>query len=318
VSEDSELASFAEFSIWRQGAVTPPPSDEPAGELEAMASESDEDLPEQNPVETAPREVRAESFIERYAHMFADDASQPEQSLPVMSPPRTAAEDSVQKPRNMGIVRRETEPTPAGDDEESIEQYMAKLLQRVRGDGPRIAASQGLASASDSTSSNESSTTDASETPVEPKPIPMWPVTSVPTAMDDDHVTTSLGTVRRKIPLAEQSADLEAFRALANESARRAISTHAMRKHRRNAVTKVIVSTLAGMTSLWLMLEAPHWRGLQFITALVSLMVAAYWAGQTYRTLIETLRDAAYDGPDDGLKDLVEALRPQLPIDVEK
>jgi hypothetical protein len=47
-------------------------------------------------------------------------------------------------------------------------------------------------------------------------------------------------------------------------------------------------------------------------------LAAAYWAGQTYRTVIETFRAAAYDGPDDGLNELVEALRHQLPIDIDK
>ncbi len=111
---------------------------------------------------------------------------------------------------------------------------------------------------------------------------------------------------------------MEAFRALANESARRAISTHALQKHRRNAVTKAIVATLAGMTSVFVMLEAPGWIDFQFITAGVALLAAAYWAGQTYGTLVESFRAAAYDGPEELLENLIDPFRPALPIDVER
>jgi hypothetical protein len=59
---------------------------------------------------------------------------------------------------------------------------------------------------------------------------------------------------------------------------------------------------LAGMTSLWLMLDAGDWRDLQFISACVALVAAAYWAGQTFCELLETFRFATYDGPEDKLQ----------------
>jgi hypothetical protein len=107
------------------------------------------------------------------------------------------------------------------------------------------------------------------------------------------------------------------LRALANESARRAIGRHELRKLRRNAVTKVIVGTLAGVTSLWLMLDSPDWRSVQFITGCLSLLVAAYWAGETYRTLVESLRAGAYDGPEAAVGGTEAFQTPGLPIDVE-
>ena len=94
------------------------------------------------------------------------------------------------------------------------------------------------------------------------------------------------------------TTNLGAMRALANESARRAIGRHELKKHRRDTVTKVLVSTLAGMTSLWLMLESPNWKDIQFIAACVSLIVAAYWAGEAFRAMLDSLRAAAYDGPE--------------------
>ena len=139
-----------------------------------------------------------------------------------------------------------------------------------------------------------------------------------PDSGKEEYLTTSLGTVRRKSVTMERPANLEAFRALANESARRAISTHAHHKHRRDAITKAIVATLAGMTSLFVMLEAPSWLDMQFITAGVTLLIAAYWAGQAFGTRAQSLRAAAYDGPEELLENLIDPFRPALPIDVER
>jgi hypothetical protein len=264
------------------------------------------------PTSAPGQEAKTASFIERYAHMFADDG--PSVDPPPTSANRETTDVEVRKPRAMGIASPSAE-SQSDDEEESIEQYMAKLLQRVRGES-RTPLSQGLSTSAKQPPTGESrpkmqpasSTAGTSQATVSPGPLELAGA-SPPTA-------PARPPVRTKVPMAEQSANMEAFRALANESARRAISRHALRVHRRNAVTKVIVATLAGMTSVLLMLEAPHWRDLQFLTACVSLLVAAYWAGQTYGTMIESFRAAAYDGPElveDELADLMEG---KLPTDV--
>ena len=76
-------------------------------------------------------------------------------------------------------------------------------------------------------------------------------------AATETQSTESPTPAKRKVSSPAPQTDLGALRALANETARRAISRHELRKHRRNAVTKVIVATLAGVTSLWLMLDSP-------------------------------------------------------------
>jgi hypothetical protein len=81
--------------------------------------------------------------------------------------------------------------------------------------------------------------------------------------------------------------------------------------------TKTIVATLAGVTSLWLMLESERWFNLQFITACVSMLIAAYWAVQTFRTLLDSLRVKDNDETDDEIAELSAKLRSPLPIDVE-
>jgi hypothetical protein len=195
---------------------------------------------------------------------------------------------------------------------------MAKLLQRVRGGAPYTPEPTSLRHSEPQqivgpleTPNPTLSRVDAPQVPTEQNRV------DEPLA-NEEHVTTSLGTVRRKASVNEPPANLEAFRALANESARRAIGTHALRIHRRNAVTKTIVAILAGFTSVWIMLGAPHWRDLEFLSACVLLLVAAYWAGQTFGTLVEAFRAASYDGPRNAAGDPADPFRPPLPIDVEK
>jgi hypothetical protein len=255
-------------------------------------------------------DFQSTSFIERYAHLFADDNQANEQ--PAAPPPSRPPGGGVQKPRSMGVVSPAPAagPSSSDGDEESIEQYMSKLLQRVRGQstGSPATSTQGMAA------------------------VPTGPLTHQPPmagqlegrTIDEPNPSsagkfawTDYSASRSKGSTPAPKTDLEALRALANESARRAISRHALRKHRRNALTKVIVSTLAGVTSLWMILESPDWRTLQAITACVSLLVAAYWAGQTFRALLEALREKADDEPEDDVAGSGAPFHSPLPIDVD-
>ena len=97
----------------------------------------------------APAKPKLEqpSFIERYSHMFAEDAAS-EPCGASWCPQRAEVtphreEVALQPPlRSEVTVPAQTVSAAAEGDEESIEQYMAKLLQRVRGDSPVVASSQ--------------------------------------------------------------------------------------------------------------------------------------------------------------------------------
>jgi hypothetical protein len=338
---EDDISPFAEFSIWNQGAKTQEPvaDSEEASSTWSHGATRDAfgtsahplaegvGIPSGPPLapnsdqadNAAPKnQTPTSSFIERYAHMFADESPMDEPGQPPQ--PGPAHEDHlVRKPRALAGTGPIGQAPVPDEDEESIEQYMAKLMQRVRGEHRPPAVFQspvaaGPISDGPSGESNDESLSAAAT----PQPSDTAATSSASDPKKEEFLTTSLGTVRRKSVAIEQPANLEAFRALANESARRAIGTHALRKHRRNAVTKAIVATLAGMTSIFVMLEAPGFLDLQFITACVSLLVAAYWAGQTYRTLVASFRAAAYDGPEELLENLIDPFRPALPIDVEK
>jgi hypothetical protein len=92
---------------------------------------------------------------------------------------------------------------------------------------------------------------------------------------------------------------------------------HATRTHRRDAVTKFIVASLAGITSLWLILLAPSWRDLQFMAACVLLGVALVWATQTYRKLLELARAGDYDRSEADIDGEEAPRKVKLPIDVD-
>jgi hypothetical protein len=355
-AETDDVNPFAELSIWKQGAVSHQPRlEEPAigapekaaertplwgsetfGEdstdgAPSTSSGADPAAANSNPwaapvevlsgdvSEVAPPKAQPTSFIERYSHLFAEEAAEQATTAVVPAQPFANVVTNL-KPRTIGIVRSEgSEPkSSASDDEESIEQYMAKLLQRVRGDGPVHVASQAAPSP---VATQEVASATKSMSLQQPAPAAdeiSQPVAREP--MSEDEATEELANwdvSKRKAAMPASATDMGALRALANATARRAIGRHELVKHRRDAVTKVIVSTLAGMTSLWLMLLAPSWHDIQFIAAGVSLIVAAYWAGETFRAWLESMRAAGYDGPEEYLHDSEPTHHPALPIDVE-
>jgi DNA repair exonuclease SbcCD ATPase subunit len=264
---------------------------------------------------TSPRQ--SNSYIERYSHMFVDDeSSNGPSAVPTTGTPNLDSCSTHKPPVSAAVSSNAAMQSGTEADEESIEQYMAKLLQRVRGDAPASATPQAQPPRDGSRTSvvgNNAIMSQPSPTRAAAATGPLESFSPVEGPLE----SISNFTSRRKATMPTPQTDLEALRALANESARRAISRHALRKHRRNALTKVIVSMLAGVTSLWLMLESPSWRDIQFITACLSMLVAAYWAGETFRTLLESLRIAAHDGPEDDIEDASAELRLPLPIDVE-
>ncbi len=285
------------------------PSDEEEEEPELALADNSHDAVGAITDEPAARPARkpdTTSFIERYSHLLADD----EAVEPVAKPEgqRPLAEEPVPPTINaVGVVRNEVRSAPvaASEEEESIEQYMAKLLQRMRGESQQGAPT--------TTAAAITTTSDSSATPTTVLGEHSEPARGESSASDTDaaQAVVDWEAIARRAAAAPKT-DLGALRALANETARRAIGRHELKKHRRNTVTRVIVAILAGTTSLWLMLEAPNWRHIQFIAGGVSLLIAAYWSGKAFREMLRSRRAAAYDGPKG-----IEAYNTGLPIDVE-
>jgi len=295
---------YSEFSVWNrepQQAASQEPAETFGGQNAAESGDANEHSVSKEVAQSAPSST-SQSFIEQYAHLLADDSPADDETTNVPQPPAMNAA-AAEKPLNVGVVRPAESARPTADgDEESVEQYMAKLLQRVRGDGPTVSASQGPPKEAASSAESMDERPAMAEAPLT-RPEPVF-------ASDaETQWMANFNANKRKQTAPAPATDLEALRALANETARRAISTHSLRKYRRIALTKVIVASLAGMTSLLLMLESPDWRNLQFITACVALLVAAYWAGQAYRTFLQSRHVPTYDENGDELDGM-------LPIDV--
>jgi hypothetical protein len=266
----------------------------PATRNEATTERQSADEPAAPPQST--------SFIERYSHLFTDDKPANDAAPAPLAAPPVCLTDRGELPPKQGLAGVNPATSVTNDDEESIEQYMAKLLQRVRGDdapAPSAAAKP--------------------STPAQPQisgPLG-YELPAAGSAMTFTAIAPALTEMpRRKSSMPEPQTDLEALRALANESARRAISRHSLRKYRRNAVTKMIVSMLAATTSLWLMLESPGWLHWQFLSACGTMLIAAYWAGETMRAFIESFRAAAPDETEQEIREISAELEARLPIDV--
>lgn len=281
-SSEEAIDHLRELSIWKEGT-----SEEDREQDPAPAQSSSERDPEKPSREST-------SFVERFSHLFEQDEPTPGGQFQARGQERTGYQET--RPSDALHASSMGERSGRGEDEESLEAYMVKLLARVRGTStPDGAAAQ----------PNGAAPGNHASLVAERSPHPGGEEDPAPQRL------TSLAEIKRGEPAPERAADLQALRQVANESARRAIGTHASRKHRHRALTKVAVALMAGMVSLALMIHSPGWSNPQFIVACISLMVAAYWAGQSYGAVVESIRAGSFDDPaTDGAR--------KLPIDVEK
>ncbi|HEX5471753.1 MAG TPA: hypothetical protein VFW73_07685, partial [Lacipirellulaceae bacterium] len=308
---DNETTSAADSSCGTQVALSP------EQELSSGAATELNAADENGALEATETAKRAEptSFIERYSHLFQDGESVHEEQPRQNMQGRSIEHD---KPRESDLMHSCVPASPErSDDEESVEQYMAKLLQRVRGE-----ATNRNATVAELLESSEKTPGAASE--VAQKQSTATSDSALPRDAYDVHANTPEGQpftngkpLHRKAAAQIPATDLGALRALANETARRAIGRHDVRKQRQDAVKKLIISMATGVASGWLMFTSRNWQSLQFISGGVFLLVASFWVGQTFRALLGSVRAATYDGPElDGDAPLSED-EAGLPIDIE-
>lgn len=266
------------LAIWREESG--PKSPEPGADDSIVASET--------PLKSTdgPQPV---SFLDRYAHLFSDD-----------DPPCPAAE-----PKDNTAPLTEAVPPPeVHADEESVEQYMAKLLDRMRGGPAGGTAVTPLAT--------------SAETPNRPTVRITASAASEPQEQEAAQTKfTNLEEMKSRATAPEQASDMAAMRALANRSARRAIGIHAARKLRRSAITRVIVTALAASVSVYLLINSETWRSLSFAAGAAAGFAAVYWGFLTMGTLLKGFQLGAFDDlEDDSASD--KSAEPPLPIDVEE
>ena len=162
--------------------------------------------PKSNSETAAPETTvpAAASFIDRYAHMFEPDApaEQPPVPAPIVSQkeepkPVPAAEPTVSSGPPVNDAA-----SGAGDAEDSIEHYMARMMQRIRGDAAASGSSSGSQAVTSAAASNSAANqrTSASVAPSAP----------VETAIEQPLIR--LEDLKSKVPTPEFGTDMNALR----------------------------------------------------------------------------------------------------------
>lgn len=207
------------------------------------------------------------SFIERFAHLVPEE------------------DEPVQRPAAIAVV-----PTaPASDDDDSIDDYMRKLMQRVRGasaneENPVPAKKQPTIAAAVSETTNEGHNEPAQTQPVEAPPA-------------KQEMLRDLSELRRG-PAPEQMTNMGALRQLANQSARHAIDVAASRQSREKATMRLTVSVISVAVGTLASIVSPSPLDLQFIGGFTSVVIGGWFFVRTVkqcqvRTLDEQIAHAA-------------------------
>jgi hypothetical protein len=189
--------------------------------------------------------------------------------------PQESEKPAARGRAGMGPSPRENPPHAAHEgDEESIDDYMARLLQRVRG-----AVDEGEG---------------AAESPRRParadKPVPPARET-IPSDSDTEASGPRPTLAKRREPVEmspravapEKHVDLTAMREVANFSAQNAIDWHSRRVQGRVVASKAMImflGLLAGAILLYVWHRVPN--RLTFSAAMASLVVATFWGCQYF------------------------------------
>ncbi len=180
-------------------------------------------------------------------------------------------EERIELPPVIGADSSGEDPPVAGNDqEESVDDYMARLLNRIRGISgpddvpPRTKFEQRPTPASQpkvSTAAvDKKEPANAAETP---SPIP----------------EVSLQLVARTAP-PELAVNLRAMRELANMTARGAIDKHAQGRWSKAAVGNTVLGIVSLACGAWLMLRATPLGSLAHAAGLVALVAGGFWVFQ--------------------------------------
>jgi DNA repair exonuclease SbcCD ATPase subunit len=269
-----------------------------------------EPVVETEPVRAAP--PAPVSYLEKYAHIFEDDdAAGPVESL---QPP--AAPESPYANRNETYP-----PEPAAEehhadqgDEESVEQYMAKMMTRIRGDSQGFTASAIVETDTSEMPVSRGYAIDAAE-PVAASPNDPGSTVAIVDEATSAPLLNDIEEMKPKTPVPVFAADMNALRALANRSARHAIGVHTARRLRRTALRRCVTAVLAVFAGLCLFFFSPGWQSPQFVGACVAMIAALYLTWLSYDSLSKAIRVGAFQQFDDDRED---PAHPPLPIDVDR
>jgi hypothetical protein len=205
--------------------------------------------------EEAPAQRRSESpsFIERFAHLVPEDGE------PVAAPEAPHREPASSAPRG------------SSDEDDSIDEYMRKLMERVRGSNETPSAPVERVKPS----AVETSVAGAAPEPVEavalaPSPEPVAPL-------------KDLSEIRR-LPSREVTTDLGALRQLANQSARQAIDVAQTRQSRERASLRLVLSCVSLGCGALAAITASSPFGAQFVGGVLAAAGGGWFGVRTLRS----------------------------------
>jgi chromosome segregation ATPase len=250
------------------------PRDNDTPRLErALATLTSEPEVDEASTKTVP--FQPESFIDRYSHIF-DEETEAHSSITPMAP---------------GVI----DPAPrlndfVDDDSAALEAYMANMMRRVRGE----------------------TSSDTVVPPVTAEPAAELPIFSNPASRmntltqrvaDASLVDSSESAEENLICLNELKqtsqkpplpTSLSAMRELANSSARQAIAKHRKRRHFEGALSKLLVSGIAGATAAYMLFTADSYSSTYFLAGCGVAIVSGYWGVKLLGIVLEIIRDGIH------------------------
>ena len=260
-------------SLAQQVPITAPSDVEPfAGDDHQPVEQKDEVLFEptsdESPLSTA-------DVLANMAHV-AEEPPQDAEFFPAqMSPPTpTPADDSLRHSPEMPVADA---PKPADSEDDSIEEYMARLLQRVRAD---------------------EATPSTSFTPAPAPQIqqPAQPIERSPEPEETPKSADPSDFVPRR---AAPENSLAAMRELANESARAAISVSDKNRNQNTVRGKISMAVISGIIGIGLLLVSPGMPWVILPIAGISLVVTFVFAFQATKVRMPKRPTEAVDSNDE-------------------
>ncbi|WP_146562638.1 FHA domain-containing protein [Posidoniimonas corsicana] len=204
------------------------------------------------------------SFVEQYAHLLpAEDGPDAEQqSMPEPAPAVPAPEPAAES---------------ADPDEEDIDAYMSRLMERMRG---------GINTAPEATEKPAASR--EQQQAVEPTPTPEAPAPAKQPIMSLDEIKRSVQP--------EQSTDMASLRRLANDSARQAIGVAASKHSREQSIANLVIASIAMASGGYLIASAPAVFSTQLVGGAFALLLAGVWVFRSLAHLLQSVRTGGSDG----------------------
>jgi predicted nucleic acid-binding Zn-ribbon protein len=234
-------------------------SEEPSEEaIEVERDEAREEIAEANDQESA---VAVATFDD----VASSGDGSVEEAMPLVSevPEWSApASEAASDPFSPTPARAAESGAPAAEEEDSIEAYMARLLQRVRGDSV----------------ANSFMAQQAAQDPRQSQPPPV-PEPSPALVAGEAPATEVPREIVRRAAAPEQQVDLVAMRELAIHSARQAITQSTARRRRQAAIATVLIAISSVATGGFLFAWGWHTGNLlAYAGGAVSVGAGILWA----------------------------------------